>query len=239
MVFMSRIYFAPRARVRGVVDLRDDAEVQPRVDLRGGDVGVAERFLHRAQVAAGLQQVRGERVAQHVRVHPRRQPGLPPALQARAQLAGGEPRAAPCVTNSAARRARQLGRTLPTSASAFSAAAPTGTLRRLLPCRARVRWRRPCRSSRRLPRRARSSPISSPTRRPLAVNSNSTMRGRAPSRRGRRRVPATCRPAPPPGRPTAPWAAAWRPGRAHAGHRVQRDQAVTPTSGRGRARPTG
>ena len=34
------------------------------VDLRRADVAVAEEFLHRADVAAGLEQVRGERVQQ-------------------------------------------------------------------------------------------------------------------------------------------------------------------------------
>ena len=37
------------------------------------DVGVAEQFLHRAQVAAGFQQMGRERVAQHVRMHVLRQ----------------------------------------------------------------------------------------------------------------------------------------------------------------------
>jgi hypothetical protein len=38
-----------------------------RVDLRGGDVGVAEQQLHHAQVGAVVDEVRGERVAQRVR----------------------------------------------------------------------------------------------------------------------------------------------------------------------------
>src|SRR5204862_201921 len=59
------------------------------------DVGVAEQFLHRAQVAARLQQVRREAVPQHVRVHMARHAGLDRAgAQPRAQLACGEPRAA-------------------------------------------------------------------------------------------------------------------------------------------------
>ena len=37
-----------------------------RVDLRGGDVGVAEQFLHGADVVAVLEQVRGEGMAQRV-----------------------------------------------------------------------------------------------------------------------------------------------------------------------------
>jgi len=35
-------------------------EVEVRVDLRGRDAGVAEHFLHRAQILRGLQQVAGE-----------------------------------------------------------------------------------------------------------------------------------------------------------------------------------
>jgi hypothetical protein len=44
-------------------------EVQPGIDLGGGDVGVPEHLLHGAQVLRGLQDVAGEAVAQHVRMH--------------------------------------------------------------------------------------------------------------------------------------------------------------------------
>ena len=44
------------------------------VDLRRADVSVAEEFLHRADVAAGLEQVRGERVPQSVRILPMNPP---------------------------------------------------------------------------------------------------------------------------------------------------------------------
>jgi hypothetical protein len=37
------------------------------VDLRGGDVGMAEEFLQRAQIGAAGEEVRGEGVAQDVR----------------------------------------------------------------------------------------------------------------------------------------------------------------------------
>ena len=43
--------------------------VKVGVDLRGGEVFVAEQLLHAAQVAGGLQQVGGEAVAQHMRMH--------------------------------------------------------------------------------------------------------------------------------------------------------------------------
>jgi sulfate adenylyltransferase large subunit len=56
------------AGMRGVVDLRQVLKIQMRIDLRRGDAGVAEHFLHRAQVAGGLQHMAGKRVAQHVRM---------------------------------------------------------------------------------------------------------------------------------------------------------------------------
>ena len=45
-----------------VIDLCQMAEVQARVNLGGADAGVAEQFLHRAHVAAGLQQMAGKRL---------------------------------------------------------------------------------------------------------------------------------------------------------------------------------
>ena len=63
----------PRPRMRRVVRLGQVLEIQPRVDLCGGDVGVAQQLLHGAQVAAGLQQMAGERMPQHVRMHRRGQ----------------------------------------------------------------------------------------------------------------------------------------------------------------------
>src|SRR2546423_14152333 len=38
-----------------------------RVDLRRGDVGVAEHHLHGAQIGAMFEQMRGKRMPQHVR----------------------------------------------------------------------------------------------------------------------------------------------------------------------------
>ena len=48
-----------------------------RVDHGGLDVGVAEKFLHRADVLAGFQQMGGEAVPKAVRREANRQPGLP------------------------------------------------------------------------------------------------------------------------------------------------------------------
>jgi hypothetical protein len=146
----------PGPRVRGVVDLGQVLEVQPRVDLRGADAGVAQQLLHRAQVAAGLQQVAGKAVAQHVRVHVwaarrRRRTG-----QRLAQLAVTQALPAP------ADEQRRLRRPAPASArsasqlcSACRPAAPIGTARgACCPCPAhghrrcpgpasRGRWVRP------------------------------------------------------------------------------------------------
>src|SRR5207247_10181296 len=58
-----------RAGMRLIVDLRQILEVQVRIDLRAGDARVPKHFLDRAQIARRLQQVRSERMAQHVRVH--------------------------------------------------------------------------------------------------------------------------------------------------------------------------
>src|SRR5512133_1053397 len=68
------------ARVGGIVGLGQMLKIEPGVDLRRGDADVAQQFLHRAQVAAGLEQVAGERVTQHVRMHRRAQTRLLAAL---------------------------------------------------------------------------------------------------------------------------------------------------------------
>ena len=52
-----------------LVDLPQVLPVDVRVDLRRRNVGVAEHFLHRAEVGAALEQVRRERVPQRVRRH--------------------------------------------------------------------------------------------------------------------------------------------------------------------------
>ena len=59
-----------------IIGLGQVLKIQPRVHLRGGDVGVAQQLLHGPQVAAGLQQVAGKAVAQHVRMHRGGQTGL-------------------------------------------------------------------------------------------------------------------------------------------------------------------
>jgi hypothetical protein len=64
----------------GVIRLGQMLEVQPRVDLRGRDVGMAQQFLNRAQVAARLQHMARKGMAQHVRMHRRHEAGLLAAL---------------------------------------------------------------------------------------------------------------------------------------------------------------
>ncbi len=58
-----------RARVRAEVGVLQALGGEVRVDLGGGEVGVAEHLLQRAQVAAAREQVRGKGVAQRVRAH--------------------------------------------------------------------------------------------------------------------------------------------------------------------------
>ena len=57
-----------RARVRVVVHPGQMLKIQVRINLGRGDIAVSQQFLHRAQVAAGLQQMAGKGVAQHVRM---------------------------------------------------------------------------------------------------------------------------------------------------------------------------
>ena len=64
------------ARVGGIVSAGQMLKIQTGVDLRGTDVGVTQQLLHRPQITAGLQQVAGKRMAQHVRVDWRGQPRL-------------------------------------------------------------------------------------------------------------------------------------------------------------------
>ena len=52
--------------------------IEMRIHLRGRNIRMPQHLLHRAQVAAGLQQVRGEGMAQHMRMH----------MHAQAQLFG-------------------------------------------------------------------------------------------------------------------------------------------------------
>ena len=55
--------------MRRVIGFCQVLEIKSRVNLRGADVGVAQQFLHGAQVLRRFQQVRCERVPEHVRMH--------------------------------------------------------------------------------------------------------------------------------------------------------------------------
>ena len=82
--------------MRLVVNLRQMLKVQPCVDLCGGDAGVAQQFLHRTQITAGLQHMAGKGMAQHVRMHRRGQPSGARALpEPYADMLGRQTRAAP------------------------------------------------------------------------------------------------------------------------------------------------
>ncbi|NHH99218.1 hypothetical protein OJHNALOF_00208 [Oceanimonas sp. MB9] len=51
------------ARVGLIIGVGQMLKIEVGVDLGGGQIGMAQQFLHRAQVAAGLQHMGGERVA--------------------------------------------------------------------------------------------------------------------------------------------------------------------------------
>src|SRR6185295_5872729 len=63
-------------RVEAIVDRPEPRFEHVCVDLCGREVGVAEHQLDRTQVRAALEQMRGERVAQHVRAERARQVGF-------------------------------------------------------------------------------------------------------------------------------------------------------------------
>ncbi len=52
-----------------VVDRLETRRVDVRVDLRGGDAGMAEHLLHLPQVGAATEHVRGEAMPQPMRTH--------------------------------------------------------------------------------------------------------------------------------------------------------------------------
>ena len=78
-----------------VVDQGEMLEIQVGIDLSGGQAGMAQHLLHRAQIAGGLQHVGGEGMAQGVGMHmgrdamSRRQP-----LQGQAHRRGADAAAA-------------------------------------------------------------------------------------------------------------------------------------------------
>src|SRR3546814_5389209 len=73
------VFFGVRKRMGAVHQLDEPRRLHVRVDLRGGDVGVAQHRLQRPKVGAAFEQVRGKGVAKDMRADPRRgDPGLGP-----------------------------------------------------------------------------------------------------------------------------------------------------------------
>ena len=54
--------------MRLIIDACQVLKIKSRVYLRGADTGMAEQFLHGAQIPARLQHMTGKRVSQHVGV---------------------------------------------------------------------------------------------------------------------------------------------------------------------------
>src|SRR6266850_2217844 len=52
------------------VDAAEPLAIDVRVDLRGRDVGVTEHLLHRPEVGAVLEEMRGEGMPENVRAEP-------------------------------------------------------------------------------------------------------------------------------------------------------------------------
>src|SRR5260221_5831254 len=77
--------------VCGVVDFRQVLKIQVRVDLRGGDVGMSQKFLDAAQIRTGFEQMGGKRMPEHVRMHMHFQAHAPgPGIHAKLDRARGE-----------------------------------------------------------------------------------------------------------------------------------------------------
>lgn len=55
--------------MRRIVDRGQMLEIEVSIDLGGRDARMAQHFLDSSQIAGCLQKVRGEGVAQHVRVN--------------------------------------------------------------------------------------------------------------------------------------------------------------------------
>ena len=116
-----RVPLAERARMRGRIDLAQLVHGDQRVKLRRRHRGVAEQLLDYPDIGAAVEQVRGERMAQHMRRHlgqasparrgPQRPPGAlprqPPAPRVQEQ---GRARLAAARTRRPARAARAPGR---------------------------------------------------------------------------------------------------------------------------------
>ena len=110
-----------------------------RVDLRGGDAGVAEHLLNLPQVGPAGEHVRGEAVPQGVGADLRRRPG-PPRVAVQQFPNPLPPQTPPAIGEQHPRRAAggALRRQRPASVSRYvvtasAARAPSGTIRSLSP----------------------------------------------------------------------------------------------------------
>ena len=65
--FDSPLFFAASHGMMGFDRALQPFRLHMGVDLRRGNIGMAEHLLHRAQVGAMSKQVRGKTVAQHMR----------------------------------------------------------------------------------------------------------------------------------------------------------------------------
>src|SRR5215471_3534754 len=146
-------------RVRLVIGRYEPINADMRVELSGGQRGVAEHLLNAAQVGAAFQQVRGSRVAQPVGSGVGHRSGRGDAsVHHPADSARVDPAAA--GTDAAAATA---GRPCPCQLrTARTAGSPTGTTRSLLRLPRTLTVRRP------VSRSPTSSPHSSLTRIPVA-----------------------------------------------------------------------
>src|SRR5690606_20808159 len=68
LLFWSTVFFAFGAGMGLVINLGQMLKVQVSVYLGGGNIGMPQQFLDSSQITAGLQQVAGKGVAQHMGV---------------------------------------------------------------------------------------------------------------------------------------------------------------------------
>ncbi len=134
MGLSSAVLTPPCPRMRGVVNLGQVLKVQMGVDLGGPDVGMAEQLLDAAQVAAGFQQMRGEGMPEHMRMHAQPDSHAPRQVPTRNWMARGVRRRPLRPTKTAASSFRgRLARSASHLRRASTAKRPIGRIRVLLP----------------------------------------------------------------------------------------------------------
>ncbi len=166
--------------MKRVVHLPQPGFEHVRVDLRRRQVGVAEHGLDRAQIRAALEQMRRERVPEHVRAEVRADAGLAAVgLQELPESTARQPAAAARVDEQPRRLLARLRERRPCLRRG-SAAPSRPRCRRAARCAAC----RPCRGTAGSPDRVRTSvtrrPTSSDTRKPVAYSTSISARSRRP-----------------------------------------------------------